>query len=135
MQLLKRLRDETGMAILLITHDIGVVAEMADRVVVMYAGQVVEEAPVDQLLSHPAHPYTQALLQAVPGIHDDKNRRLYAIPGAVPEHYQTMTGCRFAPRCPHGGACPGCTQAIEAGPSHTILCCEAGLKGGEARGA
>ncbi|MGN0969761.1 MAG: ABC transporter ATP-binding protein, partial [Evtepia sp.] len=63
MQLLRRLRDETGMAILLITHDIGVVAEMADRVLVMYAGQVVEEAPVQDLLEHPAHPYTRALLQ------------------------------------------------------------------------
>ena len=105
MQLLRSLRDETGMAILLITHDIGVVAEMADRVVVMYAGQCVEQADTRTLLTAPAHPYTRALMQAVPGIHDDRSRRLYAIPGAVPEDYSGMEGCRFAPRCPYAADC------------------------------
>ena len=84
MQLLKRLRDESGMAILLITHDIGLVTEIADRVVVMYAGECVEETTTQQLLEAPAHPYTQALLRAVPGIHDPKDRRLYSIPGTAP---------------------------------------------------
>ncbi|MGN0745519.1 MAG: ABC transporter ATP-binding protein [Aristaeellaceae bacterium] len=105
MQLLQSLRDETGLAILLITHDIGVVAEMADRVVVMYAGQCVEQADTRTLLTAPAHPYTRALMQAVPGIHDDRSRRLYAIPGAVPEDYSGMAGCRFAPRCPYAADC------------------------------
>ena len=105
MQLLQSLRDETGLAILLITHDIGVVAEMADRVVVMYAGQCVEQADTRTLLTAPAHPYTRALMQAVPGIHDDRSRRLYAIPGAVPEDYSGMEGCRFAPRCPYAEDC------------------------------
>ncbi len=105
MQLLMSLRDEFGMSILLITHDIGVVAEMADRVVVMYAGQCVEEADAEKLLTAPAHPYTRALLNAVPGLSDEPGRRLYSIPGAVPDSYQDMIGCRFAPRCPHAEMC------------------------------
>ena len=123
MQLLRSLRDETGMAILLITHDIGVVAEMADRVVVMYAGQCVEEAAARQLLTSPAHPYTRALLAAVPGIHDDRNRRLMSIPGSVPEHYQDLTGCRFAPRCPYAASCSCCAQPCETTPGHRVRCC------------
>ena len=122
MELLRSLRDETGMSILLITHDIGVVAEMADRVVVMYAGQCVEETDTRTLLTSPAHPYTRALMQAVPGIHDDKNLRLYTIPGAVPEDYSTMTGCRFASRCPHAASC-GQQPGYEAiAPGHLVRC-------------
>ena len=105
MQLLRRLREETGMAILLITHDLGVAAEMADRGVVMYAGQCVEEAPMHELLAHPAHAYTQALLQAVPGLHDSPEKRLYSIPGRVPEVYGGIAGCRFAERCPYAAGC------------------------------
>jgi len=105
LQLLCQLRDD-GLGVLLITHDIGVVAELADRVVVMYAGQCVEEAEVQTLLRHPRHPYTQALMAAVPGLTAPREQRLYAIPGAVPERYDTLTGCRFAPRCPHAADCP-----------------------------
>ena len=124
MELLRKLRDETGMSILLITHDIGVVAEMADRVVVMYAGQCVEEAPVEELLAHPAHEYTKALMQAVPGLHDDRTRRLYSIPGHVPEEYGDMRGCRFAPRCPFGPECPckGNEALEEVAPGHFSRC-------------
>lgn len=125
MQLLKKLRDETGMAILMITHDIGLVTEMADRVVVMYAGQCVEEASTRQLLEAPRHPYTQALLRAVPGLHDPRERRLYAIPGTVPEEYQTLSGCRFAPRCPYGDRCPGTAEETEIAPGHRVRCCRA----------
>ena len=125
MQLLRQLRDETGMAILLITHDIGVVAELADRVVVMYAGQCVEQAPTQALLEAPAHPYTQALLKAVPGIHDDRAHRLYAIPGTVPEHYETLTGCRFAPRCPYAQDCPRTPGEVSLGAEHSARCCRA----------
>lgn len=117
--LLRQLRDE-GMGVLLITHDIGVVAELADRVVVMYAGQCVESADVHTLLTRPKHPYTRALMAAVPGLHDPKDRRLYAIPGAVPERYDTLTGCRFAPRCPHGAACG--RQPVYEGGEHPVRC-------------
>ena len=128
-ELLRSLRDETGMSILLITHDIGVVAEMADRVVVMYAGQCVEEAPLKELLTHPAHAYTRALMQAVPGLHDDRSRLLYAIPGRVPQEYGAMTGCRFAPRCPMKADCPYREQAAmqEVSPGHYSRCL---VKGG-----
>ena len=124
MELLRSLRAETGMSILLITHDIGVVAEMADRVTVMYAGQCVEEAPTEKLLSHPAHAYTQALMRAVPGLHDDRSRLLYAIPGHVPEEYGDMAGCRFSARCPHAAQCPGKDRAdmIALAPDHFCRC-------------
>ncbi len=124
MELLRSLREETGMGILLITHDIGVVAEMADRVVVMYAGQCVEEADAETLLSHPAHAYTRALMQAVPGLHDDRSRLLYAIPGHVPQVYGDMAGCRFSERCPLGDTCPGRNRAemAEIAPGHLSRC-------------
>ena len=122
MQLLRRLRDEEGMAILLITHDIGVVAEMADRVVVMYAGQCVEEADVAELLNSPLHPYTRALLQAVPGLHDSRERRLYAIPGTVPERYDDLPGCRFAPRCAYAEQCAQQPDYHETASGHRVRC-------------
>lgn len=131
MQLLRHLRDETGMAILLITHDIGLVTEMADRVVVMYAGQCVEEGTTQQVLESPAHPYTRALTRAVPGLHDPRERRLYSIPGTVPEEYQAMTGCRFAPRCPKSAHCPQTNAEREIAPGHVVRCClakEGGVK-------
>lgn len=131
MQLLRHLRDETGMAILLITHDIGLVTEMADRVVVMYAGQCVEEGTTQQVLESPAHPYTRALTRAVPGLHDPRERRLYSIPGTVPEEYQAMTGCRFAPRCPKSAHCPQINAEREITPGHVVRCClakEGGVK-------
>ena len=120
LQLLRQLRDE-GLGVLLITHDVGVVAELADRVVVMYAGQCVESADVQTLLTHPQHPYTQALMAAVPGIDDPKERRLYAIPGAVPERYDTLQGCRFAPRCPYAEGCPR-QPVYDAGEKHPVRC-------------
>ena len=131
----QRQRVMTGMAILLITHDIGVVAEMADRVVVMYAGQCVERADTRQLLEAPAHPYTRALLRAVPGIRDDRSRRLMSIPGAVPERYDTMEGCRFAPRCACGDSCSRCARRLTVAEGHEVLCCEAAVRGLESHGA
>lgn len=129
MQLLRELRDETGMAILLITHDIGVVAEMADRVVVMYAGQCVEKADARRLLTKPAHPYTQALLRAVPGIRDERETRLFSIPGTVPERYEELAHCRFAPRCPYAAICSQSTLEHEVAPGHEVMCCRAIRKG------
>ena len=100
MDLILELKEEMGMAVLLITHDMGLVAQMADRVLVMYAGQLIEQAPVLELFDHPAHPYTRALLRSVPGIRDEEDRRLESIEGIVPEHYDRIRGCRFARRCP-----------------------------------
>lgn len=100
MELLKRLQQESRLAVLLITHDMGVVSHMADRVLVMYAGQIVEEAPAEELFRHPSHPYTRALLSAIPTTGDSEDRKLSSIPGMVPENYDTISGCRFADRCP-----------------------------------
>lgn len=96
--LIRDMRDNTGMAVMLITHDLGVVAEMCDRVLVMYAGQVIETADVRTLLRHPKHPYTIGLIRSVP--HRVKGeKRLYAIPGNVPSPGEWPQGCRFAARC------------------------------------
>ena len=101
MELLRELQKETGMSMILITHDIGLVANMADRVLVMYAGQIIEEAAAGELFANPRHPYTRALLDTVPTIRDGVERELVSIPGIVPENYDGITGCRFAERCKH----------------------------------
>jgi len=100
LELLERLQAELGMAVLLITHDLGVVAGQADRVIVMYAGQVVETATTTALFDQPLHPYTEGLMAAVPRI-DAPKSRLQAIPGQVPAATAWPSGCRFHPRCPH----------------------------------
>ena len=99
LDLLRRLRAETGTAIILITHDLGVIAELADDVAVMYAGKIVERAPVKQLFEQPQHPYTIGLLGAIPDL-DHKRARLATIEGTVPDLSAELRGCRFAPRCP-----------------------------------
>ncbi|QAY67943.1 ABC transporter ATP-binding protein [Paenibacillus protaetiae] len=99
MRLMKELCAEAGTAIILITHDLGVVAEMADRVLVMYAGQVVEQTDVYSLFEHPQHPYTQGLLRSMPTLDPNDDSKLESIPGAVPAYYQTLEGCRFYNRC------------------------------------
>ena len=100
LELLARLRQELGMAVLLITHDLGVVAGTADRVVVMYAGQVVETAPTPELFAHPRHPYTEGLMESIPRL-DRPRARLHSIPGSVPAATAWPQGCRFHPRCPY----------------------------------
>ncbi len=99
LELLRKLQREKGMSILLITHDLGVVAENADVVAVMYASRIVEYAPVEELFDHPLHPYTEGLLKSVPklGAHSE---RLISIPGAVPNPAKFPSGCKFHPRCP-----------------------------------
>ena len=99
LDLMRTLREETGTAIILITHDLGVVAELADEVVVMYSGRIVERAPVERLFAHPQHPYTIGLLGSIPSLHLEQDR-LHAIDGQVPTPMSRVTGCRFAPRCP-----------------------------------
>jgi oligopeptide/dipeptide ABC transporter ATP-binding protein len=102
LDLLRDLRDQLGMSVLLITHDLGVVNEIADRVVVMYAGEIVESAPVAQLFSDPRHPYTQGLLRSMPSL-TPAGHRLPVIPGRVPDIYAFPPTCRFSPRCPNRG--------------------------------
>ena len=135
LDLLRSLQAEHGMAVLLITHNMGVVAEMARRVYVMYAGQVVEEAPVEALFEQPLHPYTRALLDALPRL-DASEERLRAIPGAVPDPRFHPPGCRFHPRCPIG--IPECTVAVPAleakAAQHTARCIRVGEEA-HARGA
>ena len=98
-ELVKRLREQLGMAIIWITHDLGVVAGLADRVIVMYAGYIVEEAKVDDIYEHPLHPYTIALLNALPRVDRRRENRLKSIPGAPPNLLVEPHGCPFAPRC------------------------------------
>ncbi len=99
--LLGELRQETGGALLLITHNLGIVAEICDRVIVMYSGDVVEASPTRELFFSPAHPYTNLLLEAVPKLHQDPSERLPSIPGSVPNLIHPPSACRFHPRCPH----------------------------------
>lgn len=123
MTLLRELQQEIGMSMILITHDIGLVAQMADRVLVMYAGQIIEQASVKELFAHPKHPYTRALLETVPSIKDDANRKLVSIPGIVPENYDDITGCRFADRCEYRRPeCDNPQENYEFGNQHTAKC-------------
>lgn len=101
LQLIRDIQLETGISVLLITHDLGVVAEMADRVIVMYAGQIVESGSAADILTSPVHPYTEALLGAIP---TGGSRRLVTVPGAAPIPGQVSNGCRFAPRCKYASA-------------------------------
>jgi peptide/nickel transport system ATP-binding protein len=123
LDLLRRLQQETGMALVLISHDLGVVAEMCARVGVMYAGRIVEQAASDELFARPAHPYTCGLLGALPDMLGPR-RRLDAIPGGVPEPWNLPPGCAFAPRCKL--VTPSCGAGIpgfrDAGADHQAAC-------------
>ena len=122
LDLLRDLQERLGLGLLLITHDLGVVAEMADRVAVMYAGRLVEEAPVELLFTDPKHPYTRGLIASMPG--GEPGARLKAIQGTVPALGHLPAGCAFAPRCPDRfepcpGAPPGSTRL---GPERSVKC-------------
>jgi oligopeptide/dipeptide ABC transporter ATP-binding protein len=123
LKLLQRLQQETGMAILFITHDFGVVARMCDRVAVMYAGRIVECGPVAEVFDSPSHPYTQALIASVPKM-TGKTERLYTIEGQPPSLMDLPVGCRFAPRCPYAEArCEAAyPRSFEVGAEHTADC-------------
>jgi peptide/nickel transport system ATP-binding protein len=126
LELIAELKAKFGMAVMLITHAMGVVAETAQRVVVMYAGKVVEEAPVRELFARPKHPYTQGLIRSIPRIDTaaTQKARLEAIRGVVPSLLEPKEGCRFAPRCRL--AREECTQATpplrEIAPGHKVAC-------------
>jgi oligopeptide/dipeptide ABC transporter ATP-binding protein len=123
LDLLRGLRERHGMALILITHDLGVVAEQADRVAIMYAGRIVEEASTRELFAHPLHPYTRLLLGSMPtlGVHRD---RLETIPGSVPDITRRPSGCSFRDRCPLATAeCAIEPPAlVEKAPAHTAAC-------------
>jgi len=123
LRLLREIQEETGLSIIFITHDFGIVAKMCDRVMVMYAGRVVESGPVRDIFNRPAHPYTQALLQSVPTM-EERPERLYAIEGQPPALWELPTGCRFTARCPHAEA--RCEESYPSsftvGPQHTADC-------------
>jgi oligopeptide/dipeptide ABC transporter ATP-binding protein len=125
LDLLEELRDEHEMSMIIITHDMGVVAEAADDIAVMYAGQIVEQASAEELFDHPEHPYTEALLGALPQLEGEGVRegRLTAIPGRPPDLLNPPPACRFGPRCPHAGG-DSCTheepQLREIRPGHLV---------------
>ena len=126
LELIADLKERFGMAVMLITHAMGVVAEVAQKVVVMYAGKVVEEAPVAELFGNPKHPYTQGLIRSIPRIDTAATHkvRLEAIPGTVPKLIEPAEGCRFAGRCRH--ATPQCAAAtpplVQVAPGHKVAC-------------
>jgi oligopeptide/dipeptide ABC transporter ATP-binding protein len=126
LSLLRSLRDDLGLTILLITHDLGVVAENADRVGVMYAGRIVEEAPVRGLFHEPQHPYTRGLLRAMPGVEERRqgDRYLPTLPGSVPDPSDPPSGCRFHPRCPERiDSCDRVEPAeTETAPGRRVAC-------------
>jgi peptide/nickel transport system ATP-binding protein len=128
LDLMRTLREEMGTAIILITHDLGVIAELADEVVVMYSGRIVERASVQRLFAQPQHPYTIGLLGSIPKMHLEQDR-LHAIDGQVPTPMTQLSGCRFAPRCPF--ATDKCHQAEPAladlGDGHEAACWRAPL--------
>ena len=126
LDLLQDLQRRLGMAMLIITHDLGVIAEIADEVVVMYAGKIVESAPVDALFADPQHPYTIGLLGSIPRIEVDRER-LSTIEGSVPSPNNQPKGCRFAPRCPFADArCLAEPPPLrDLGPEHRVACWKA----------
>ena len=128
LDLMRTLRDETGTAIILITHDLGVVAELADDVAVMYAGRIVEHAPVGKLFAEPQHPYTIGLLGSIPTLHVEQDR-LAAIEGQVPNPLNPVRGCAFHPRCPFADdRCRVAVPALlEVGAGHEAACWNAPL--------
>ncbi|GIX12779.1 MAG: ABC di/oligopeptide transporter ATPase [Paracoccaceae bacterium] len=123
LDLMLDLQEEYGMGIILISHDLGVVSAFCERVMIMYLGRVMEEAPTAELFARPLHPYTEALLASIPRI-GERQRRLRAIRGSVPPIFDVPPGCRFAPRCDH--ARPACDRGLpplaEAGPGRRVAC-------------
>lgn len=136
LELMQQIKEETGTSILLITHDFGVVSEFCDRVIVMYAGKVVEQAPLDELLDNPRHPYTQGLLASIPRL-GDKSHKVKPIKGIVPELHDLPQGCNFCTRCPLADEyCEQVEPALdEISPGHLVACHKVDLTAAGAKGA
>jgi len=124
LELINQLKHELDMGVILITHDLGVVAEVCSRVAVLYLGQVIEEAPVERLFEQPLHPYTKDLMQSIPRLDGERKKKLYAIRGIVPSLDRIPKGCRFAPRCPFADEkCRNQNPELEtAGRGHKVRC-------------
>ena len=125
LDLLRELQQTTGMAIMLITHDLGVIAEMADDVVVMYLGRVAEQGPVDRIFHAPRHPYTQALLRSIPSVQADPRVMLPTISGSIPHPFNRPSGCPFNPRCEQvmRGLCEvTAPERLLVEPRHAVAC-------------
>jgi peptide/nickel transport system ATP-binding protein len=124
LELIKSLQDELGMAILIITHNLGVIAEMADRVDVMYMGKVVESGDVRAIFHRPRHPYTVGLLRSIPHLGRRVKERLTPIPGSVPDPFSVPSGCAFYPRCPapKKSTCEEDVPLVEVEPGHKVRC-------------
>jgi len=124
LDLMNDLRAQFHMAILFITHDLGVIAQTADAVAVMYLGKIVEAAPVTELFDHPGHPYTRGLMKSIPSLTMTRKDRLIPIKGVVPELSEIREGCGFEPRCPHAmKICRGHVPPLkEVAPGHTVAC-------------
>jgi oligopeptide/dipeptide ABC transporter ATP-binding protein len=124
LELMKYLQEELGMAIMMITHNLGVVAEMCSRVAVMYMGKIVETADVSTIFHQPHHPYTVGLMRSIPHMGRKVKNRLVPIPGSVPDPYSIPKGCAFYPRCPakKSPACKEDVSLVEAQPGHFIRC-------------
>ncbi|WP_080835342.1 ABC transporter ATP-binding protein [Cohnella massiliensis] len=122
LELIQELKREINMSVILITHDLGVVAEVCTRVIVMYLGEIVEEATVADLFANPLHPYTKGLLKSVPSLEGDRSQKLYVIRGTVPPLTQVPSGCRFAPRCEY--ATDRCRESAPelTGSAHKVRC-------------
>ncbi|NOZ32269.1 MAG: ABC transporter ATP-binding protein [Alphaproteobacteria bacterium] len=122
-ELMDKLKAEHDTAIMLITHDMGVVAELADDVAVMYMGNIVEAGTVDQVLRHPVHPYTRALLSSIPVLGKGKDQDIQPIPGSTPDPYQRPKGCQFAPRCTHRvEACDVMPDEVNIDDTRRVMC-------------
>jgi oligopeptide/dipeptide ABC transporter ATP-binding protein len=123
---IQQLRTETGAGVILVTHDLGVVADVADRIAVMYAGRIVEQGTLDELFYDPQHPYTWGLLGSIARLDRDRPERLPAIPGQPPSLINAPTGCHFRPRCPHAFATcsevPPLEQRLADAPGHLDRC-------------
>ena len=123
LDLMRGLQEEMGMAILIISHDLGVIADLAEEVVVMYAGKVVEKGSTDSIFYDPQHPYTRGLLRAAPVLGQPSQERLYSIPGTVPNPLAMPRGCAFRPRCPERFArCTEPPALIQTSPDHLARC-------------
>ena len=124
LELMQKLQDDLGMAILIITHDLGVIAEMADDVAVMYMGKVVDRASAEMIFNQPLHPYTVGLMRSIPQLGSRKKERLTPIPGSVPDPFSIPPGCAFSARCPAPKR-PACFQEVslqEIAPGHWVRC-------------